>query len=135
MHLALPRPRPPWRLPVAGLEIAGDGNELRLSWSSLLTGPDELLQAPDEAAVRLGLRRCGPDDAAGLALAALTAQELGSAPTLDEETVRRRPAPTATEQYRDRCWNCSSDSRWRHGNDEIVVDRGGGRVRRDHPAM
>jgi predicted acetyltransferase len=109
-----------------GWEIAGVRDELRFPARSLrsLTGPDELLQAPDEAASASGLRRCGPDDAAAV-LAALTAahQELrDSGPvTRDEETVRRW---LGTED-----WYCYLapdgflEYRWRHGNDEIVVDR------------
>jgi predicted acetyltransferase len=109
-----------------GWEIAGTRDELRFPARSLrsLTGPDELLQAPGEAAGAAGLRRCGPDDAAAV-LAALTAahQELrDSGPaTRDEETVRRWLG--AEDRY---CYLAPDgflDYRWHRGNDEIVVDR------------
>jgi predicted acetyltransferase len=109
-----------------GWEIAGVRDELRFPARSLrsLTGPDELLRAPEETAGAAGLRRCGPGDEAAV-LAALTAahQDLrDSGPaTRDQETVRRW---LGTED-----WYCYLapdgflEYRWRHGNDEIVVDR------------
>jgi len=109
-----------------GWEIAGIRDLLQFPARSLrsLSGPDQLLQVPDEAAGAAGLRRCGPDDAAAV-LAALTGahQELrDSGPvTRDEATVRR--------WLENEDWYCYLapdgflEYRWRSGNDEIVVDR------------
>ncbi len=109
-----------------GWEIAGPRDLLRFPARSLrsLTGPDPLVQVPDDAAGAAGLRRCGPDDAAAV-LAALTGahQELrDSGPvTRDEETVRRWLDTEDWYSY------LAPDGflgyRWQHGNDEIWVDR------------
>lgn len=109
-----------------GWEIAGVRDQVRFPARSLrsLAAPDPLLTSSAAALADVGLRRCGPDDAAAV-LAALggahqALRDSGPA-TRDEAHVQRWLADE------DRYCYLAPDGflsyRWRNGNDEIAVDR------------